>query len=540
MGLGTAERAALLDAAAEALAADHDSAAGPPLDALFADLDPADPGDLTYQIFGQALARRAGRGAPDVNLYLRDLKLRQISLFNLIATHLPFVRRSGQFTNDVLAGVLADADQVILVDVGIGTGQQEFTVLEALARLDRLPRRLSVIGIEPSPSILADAERTFARARDEFGVDVTFTGVLSVAEAMTDHQWDELPVGDDVVVNAAFAMHHIQATGDGPAAARDHVFRRIRALDPRVMTLIEPNSNHLEPDFLVRFRNCWEHFGAAMQAIDASPATVTERLAMKMFFAREVDDVIANAEETRAERHERTEAWMQRLDRTGFGLVGGLPSDPRGDQLTVDRAEGWVRMGYDGTPMVACIFASRQDADLGALGWNDLGAGDGPAATTAPVFATDPGRYGASVQRVRDIMQSEITSISLGATLADAARLLRDTRVSDLAVTGESGAFVGVLAEGDLIRTLLPGESGFEGDVAESFEVLAINGRARAGDAIDDLVIREPVPIAPSDDLLRVASVMVERQIRRLHVVEDGRLVGTVSRADLVTALLSG
>ena len=107
-------------------------------------------------------------------------------------------------------------------------------------------------------------------------------------------------------------------------------------------------------------------------------------------------------------------------------------------------------------------------------------------------------------------------------------------------MTGENGAFVGVLAEGDLIRTLLPGESGFEGDVAESFEILAINGRARAGDAIDDLVIRDPVPIAPSDDLLRVAAVLVERHIRRLHVVEDGRLVGTVSRADLVAALLTG
>ncbi len=53
-------------------------------------------------------------------------------------------------------------------------------------------------------------------------------------------------------------------------------------------------------------------------------------------------------------------------------------------------------------------------------------------------------------------------------------------------------------------------------------------------------MIRDPVPLAPSDDRSRVAAVMVERQIRRLHVVEDGRLVGTVSRADLVTALLSG
>lgn len=63
------------------------------------------------------------------------------------------------------------------------------------------------------------------------------------------------------------------------------------------------------------------------------------------------------------------------------------------------------------------------------------------------------------------------------------------------------------------------------------------NGRDRHDDRIDALVIRDPMVLSLDDDLLRAADIMVLRQIRRLTVVADRRVVGSVSRADLCEVL---
>jgi CBS domain-containing protein len=63
-------------------------------------------------------------------------------------------------------------------------------------------------------------------------------------------------------------------------------------------------------------------------------------------------------------------------------------------------------------------------------------------------------------------------------------------------------------------------------------------GADLAGHSVDDLVIRNPVTFAPSDDALKAAGTMLAKQIRRLPVIEDGRLVGTVARSDIARAVL--
>jgi CBS domain-containing protein len=120
-----------------------------------------------------------------------------------------------------------------------------------------------------------------------------------------------------------------------------------------------------------------------------------------------------------------------------------------------------------------------------------------------------------------------------------AAQLVHETGASDLAVVSVDGDFVGVLSEGDLLRALLPDQDSVAADsLLESYELLTINGRARANDRIETLVIKDPFVLHPTDDLLRVAEIMTGRMIRRLPVVDNGRLVGTLSRADLCLALL--
>jgi CBS domain-containing protein len=142
---------------------------------------------------------------------------------------------------------------------------------------------------------------------------------------------------------------------------------------------------------------------------------------------------------------------------------------------------------------------------------------------------------------VRDVMNRDVAQIDTTATFGDAARRLRKVGWSELAVTDLDGTFVGVLAIGDVLRALLPDleeleRQGASMDVA--FHAFLEMGRDFVDQPVARLVIRNPMVVAPDDPLLRVATAMIARHIHRMFVVDDGRLVGTVARADLCLGAL--
>jgi len=112
---------------------------------------------------------------------------------------------------------------------------------------------------------------------------------------------------------------------------------------------------------------------------------------------------------------------------------------------------------------------------------------------------------------------------------------------SDLMVIDESGAFAGVLSEGDILRAALPDideilEAGGSLDVA--FARFVEKAHDLSALPIAPLVIREPITVDPDDHVARAVVVLVERNIRLLPVVRDGRLLGVVSRADICNAVV--
>jgi CBS domain-containing protein len=138
-------------------------------------------------------------------------------------------------------------------------------------------------------------------------------------------------------------------------------------------------------------------------------------------------------------------------------------------------------------------------------------------------------------------MDRKSARVGLNDTMALAAELLVLTQASDLAVIDPDGSFVGVLSEGDILRLLIPdveglAESGIS--LRRAFELFVEGGRSYADQPISRLVIRSSITLSPDDELLKAATVMASKQIRRLPVVQDGRFLGTVSRGDICWALL--
>ena len=142
---------------------------------------------------------------------------------------------------------------------------------------------------------------------------------------------------------------------------------------------------------------------------------------------------------------------------------------------------------------------------------------------------------------VADVMNRRSAAILPNSTMQRAAELLVLTQASDLCVVDEENRFVGIVSEGDLIRAAMPD---FDEVIAygasneETVQILIDTGRSIAGETVERLVIKSALTLAPDDSLMKAAAVMLKKMIRRLPVIEDGRLVGTLSRADLVWGIM--
>ena len=77
------------------------------------------------------------------------------------------------------------------------------------------------------------------------------------------------------------------------------------------------------------------------------------------------------------------------------------------------------------------------------------------------------------------------------------------------------------------------------GTLYESFGLFMDSGHEKASHPIDEIVIRTPIVVTPDNDVVKAAATMASEKINRLPVVEDGKLVGTISRADICHAVLS-
>ena len=140
---------------------------------------------------------------------------------------------------------------------------------------------------------------------------------------------------------------------------------------------------------------------------------------------------------------------------------------------------------------------------------------------------------------VEDVMTKDVRTIPPEATLKAVANVLSDAQVSGLPVVGPSGEVLGVVSEGDILRKEKgPGERprGVAGwFFVEPPEIREKLAARLAGEAMSSPAIT----IEPRQPVQRAAAMMIDHGVNRLPVVdEDGRLVGIVTRTDLVRAFV--
>jgi CBS domain-containing protein len=115
---------------------------------------------------------------------------------------------------------------------------------------------------------------------------------------------------------------------------------------------------------------------------------------------------------------------------------------------------------------------------------------------------------------VRDAMTENPRSIGVSASVVEAARLMREEHVGSLPITDDEG-LVGMITDRDITTRV----------VAEAADPKMTS--------VGDVSSRDLISVEPDDDLEEAVQIMASHQVRRLPVVEDGRLVGIVAQADI-------
>jgi CBS domain-containing protein len=114
----------------------------------------------------------------------------------------------------------------------------------------------------------------------------------------------------------------------------------------------------------------------------------------------------------------------------------------------------------------------------------------------------------------RDIMTRRVHTTSPGERIRDAAQVLAERHISGMPVVDEPGTIIGMLTEADII--------------------------SKQGELVQDIMSREIITVLEETPVDEIARLLSQRHIKRVPVLANGRLVGVVSRADIVAAVAEG
>jgi len=141
-----------------------------------------------------------------------------------------------------------------------------------------------------------------------------------------------------------------------------------------------------------------------------------------------------------------------------------------------------------------------------------------------------------------DVMTRDVAVVHPETSLLDAVKVMATRRISGMPVTDHTGAIVGMLSEGDLVRW----REGFSARQMRWLDMLA-EGSALAPSFIEGIraeqykvkAVMSPGAFTVTEDVAArdIAGLMHAKGIKRVPVMRDGKLVGIVARSDLIRAL---
>lgn len=142
--------------------------------------------------------------------------------------------------------------------------------------------------------------------------------------------------------------------------------------------------------------------------------------------------------------------------------------------------------------------------------------------------------------KAADVMTTPAITVTQDASIQDVATTLLTHRISAVPVVGPDGSLVGIVSEGDLVRRIETGTGRrrawwlelVAGPDAAAEEFVREHSRR-----VGDVMTGDVVTASPDTPLGEIAALLERRHIKRVPIVDNGKVVGIVSRSNIVQAL---
>ena len=143
----------------------------------------------------------------------------------------------------------------------------------------------------------------------------------------------------------------------------------------------------------------------------------------------------------------------------------------------------------------------------------------------------------------KDIMTTEVISVQRQTSVNDLAEILWKNRISGAPVLDDDGSVIAVVTESDLIdqkkKVHIPTMISILDSVIflESSKKTEKEIKKMAGNTVQDICSSELVSVAEDAGLDEIATIMAEKNVHTLPVIQDGRLVGVIGKSDIIRSM---
>ncbi|KAL6330403.1 hypothetical protein AAG906_040333 [Vitis piasezkii] len=292
-----------------------------------------------------------------------------LSYMHILYEVCPYFKFGYMSANGAIAEAMKDENRVHIIDFQIGQGSQWITLIQAFSARPGGPPHIRITGIDDSTSAYARGGglnivgQRLSRLAESVKVPFEFHAAdMSGCEV----QLENLGVrpGEALAVNFAFMLHHMPDESVSTQNHRDRLLRLVKSLSPKVVTLVEQESNTNTAAFFPRFLETLNYYTAMFESIDVTlPREHKKRISVEQHcLARDVVNIIACEGVERVERHELLGKWRLRFAMAGFtpyplsSLVNATIKrllENYSDKYRLEEREGALYLGWMDRDLVA-------------------------------------------------------------------------------------------------------------------------------------------------------------------------------------------
>ncbi|PKA53513.1 DELLA protein DWARF8 [Apostasia shenzhenica] len=314
--------------------------------------------------FAEALARRIYRlyPRPDCSLGSAFSDILQMHFYESC----PYLKFAHFTANQAILEAFAGCRRVHVIDFSMKQGMQWPALMQALALRPGGPPSFRLTGFGPLQPDNTDALQQvgwrLAQLADTIHVDFEYRGF--VANSLTDLEpyMLESDDGEVVAVNSVLEFHRLLAQ----PGAFEKVLATVKAVKPRIVTIVEQEANHNGSSFTERFTEALHYYSTMFDSLEGGfgGGEQQDQLMSEVYLGRQICNVVACEGAQRTERHETLEQWRGRLAGAGFAAVhlGSnafkqasmlLALFAGGDGYRVEEKEGCLTLGWQTRPLIA-------------------------------------------------------------------------------------------------------------------------------------------------------------------------------------------